>query len=76
MDNIEVSVTAHLLYASFFRAASDGTIRLRGEIYKDKDNRFPDGWSVETSPVLAIKGPYVITKNSVYKVRCWARRGV
>lgn len=63
-DTIEV--TATIKNATFHE--NGGKQYVRGNIYDDIHNRWPDGHSVCTSSILDVRGDIVITKNSIYRI--------
>ena len=46
---------------------------LIGTIHADTTNRFPDGTTVRTSPIVAQHKDVIITRNSVYYVANWSQ---
>ena len=51
------------------KQSSDGKGYLKGFIYNDEKNRFPDGLSVHTSAVIsALDDDHVMTRNTAYEL--------
>lgn len=65
------NITGRLLNA-YRREWPGGRYYLVGEIYEDMHQRWPDGTTISTSPVLEEEsGGIVLTVNSIYEVESW-----
>jgi hypothetical protein len=68
-DTIEITAT---IKNATFHGNGDKQY-VRGNIYDDKECRWPDGTSICTSAIRDVTGDIVITRNSTYRIERSAR---
>ncbi len=64
------NITGRLINAERIRI-TETHYRIRGEVYEDVHERFPDGGVILTSPVVSEDGPIILTRNSIYEIESW-----